>query len=141
RYILDKFYLLAIPRLSILLTLVIISYTAFSLIAYQEESLFPGGGPLNYLPIVILTTFIERFSVHFIEEGTKNTMKALFGTILISVACYFVFEIDILKLALFNHPEILLFVIAINLMIGSYKGYRLSEFFRFKEFKKLRSNV
>lgn len=141
RYILDRFYLLAIPRLSILLTLVIISYTAFSLIAYQEGSLFPGGAPLNYLPIVIITSFIERFSVHFIEEGAGNTLSALFGTIFISLLCYFLFSAEPLKLLLFNNPEILLIVIAVNILVGSYKGYRLSELTRFKEFKKLRADV
>lgn len=141
RYILDRFYLLAIPRLSILLTLVIISYTGFSLVAYQDGTLFPGGTPLNYLPIVIITSFIERFSVHFIEEGAANTLRALFGTIFIAVLCYFLFSTEVLRLLLFNNPELLLIVIAFNILVGSYKGYRLSELMRFKEFKKLRANV
>lgn len=135
RNLLEKFYLLGVPRLSVLLTLVIISYCALTLLAYHNLFFFPGGVTFNYLPIVILTGFIERFSVQYQEEGGSNTFKALFGTFLISFFCYILFEIETLKLLLFNNPEILLFIIALNLLIGSYKGYRLSEAFRFREFK------
>lgn len=136
RYVLDKFYLLAVPRLSILLTLVIISYAFVAILSTQDNN-FVYTGALNYFPIVIIAVFIERFSIHFIEEGPWNTTKALLGTLLIAAGCYLVFEIYDLKVLLFNHPEILLIVIAINIMIGSYKGYRLSEFLRFKEFRRL----
>lgn len=136
RYILDKFYLLAVPRLSILLTLVIISYGFVGLLSSQSNS-FVYTGALNYFPIVIIAVFIERFSIHFIEEGPWNTLKALFGTLILAAACYLSFEIYQLKILLFNHPELLLIVIALHIMIGSYKGYRLSEFLRFKEFKRL----
>ena len=89
---------------------------------------------LNYLPIVIITGFIERFSIHFIEEVAVNTFKALIGTIIISMSCYVIFQLFYLKRLLFNNPELLLVVIALNILIGSYKGFRFSEVLRFKEF-------
>ncbi len=141
RFLLDRLYLLAIPRLSILLTLVIISYTFFSLAVYQNNSLFKIEQTLNYLPIVIITGFIERFSVHFIEEGAVNTMKALLGTLTISILCYIIFKLDFLKQILFNNPELLLTIIACNLLIGSYKGYRLNEVLRFREFEGINEDV
>lgn len=136
RYALDKLYLLAVPRLSILLTLVVISYSMLGLFSVQAGS-FLQGGALSYFPIVIIVVFIERFSVHFIEQGAINTLKALFGTALVSLLCYFIFKDGFLRLALFNHPELLLFVIGGNMMIGGYKGYRLSELLRFREFKRV----
>ena len=141
RYLLDRLYLLAIPRLSILLTLVIISYTIFSLVIYENNGIFQVGQSINYLPIVIITGFIERFSIHFIEEGTVNTMKALIGTLAISILCYIIFKLSFLQKILFNNPELLLAIIALNLMIGSYKGYRLNEVLRFREFEGINENV
>ena len=141
RYLLDRLYLLAIPRLSILLTLVIISYTLFSLVVYQNTGFFQVNQSINYLPIVIITGFIERFSIHFVEEGSVNTLKALVGTLTISFLCYVIFQLSFLRQMLFNNPELLLAIIALNLMIGSYKGYRLSEFFRFREFEGINDNV
>lgn len=136
RFILDKFYLLAVPRLSILLTLVIMVYLMTSLIFSHEFSLGSDNAALNYFPIVIITIFIERFSVTFIEEGFKSTLKTLVGTLFISILCYLIFRSQFLRLILFNHPELLFAVIGLNFMIGSYKGYRLTELLRFQEMTK-----
>ncbi len=133
RYILDKFYLLAVPRLSILLTLVILVYMLFTLVFYQQFFMKADSGSLSYFPIVIITVFIERFSVNFIEEGMRATLKTLLGTFIVSVFCYLIFQSEILKLTLFNHPELLFSVIGLNFIVGSYKGYRLTEILRFKE--------
>lgn len=133
RYLLDKFYLLAVPRLSIQLTLVILCYMFFTLIYYQNFYTAAVGGTLGYFPIVIITSFIERFSVNFIEEGMRSTLKTLVGTFFISILCYLIFDNETLQLTLFNHPELLLTVIGLNFIVGSYKGYRLSEILRFKE--------
>lgn len=135
RYILDRFYLLAVPRLSILLTLVIIFYVGFALIAEYFGFLSVGDRTLNYFPIVIITVFIERFSIYFIEEGPRNTLKTAFGTLLVSTLCFVLLSVTWLKVMLFNNPELLLFSVGLNVLIGSYKGYRLTEYFRFTGFK------
>ena len=119
----------------------IISYTFFSLVIYENNGVFQVGQSINYLPIVIITGFIERFSIHFIEEGTVNTIKALLGTLSIAILCYIIFKLNFLKQILFNNPELLLVIIALNLMIGSYKGYRLNEVLRFREFEGINENV
>lgn len=135
RYILDRFYLLAVPRLSILLTFVIIFYVGFALVIEYFGFLSVGDRSLNYFPIVIITVFIERFSIYFIEEGPRNTLKTAFGTLLVAVLCYVLLSFTWLKVILFNNPELLLLSIGLNILIGSYKGYRLVEYFRFKGLK------
>jgi hypothetical protein len=137
RILLDKLYLLAVPRISILLTFVIIAYMLFILINQNViEISGAGSGILSYFPVVIITILIERFSIDFIEEGAWNTFKKLAGTITISIVCYFILTFKILQQFLFTNPEFLLWTIAMNLIIGNYKGYRLSEFFRFRELSK-----
>ncbi|MFW7377236.1 MAG: 7TM domain-containing protein [Oligoflexus sp.] len=134
RILLDKLFLLAVPRISILLTLVIIAYVAFIIFnnsTFVTENLRPV--VLSYFPVVIITVLIERFSIDFTEEGPWNTFKKLLGTLIISFCCFLLFRIEALKLMVFTHPELLLIAIGINLMIGNYKGYRLSEFLRFQD--------
>lgn len=134
RYVLDRMHLLAVPRLSVLLTLVIISYLGLTMFGYFNDfHQFPSGA-VNYFPIVIITVFIERFSVYFVEEGFYNTMWTLLGTFIVAVCCFFLFHFKALGLVLFNHPEMLLSTIGLNLLIGQYKGYRLLELFRFRAF-------
>jgi|GEM_PF-880202 len=136
RALLDRFHLLAVPRLSILLGIVILLYMIFAIFADSMGLLAVSGKTLNYFPIVIITIFIERFSIYFIEEGAVNTLKTTVGTFVVSTACYYLLSYKWLKVFLFNNPEVLLLAIGLNLAIGSYTGYRLLELFRFKDFGK-----
>lgn len=130
RNILDKFYLLAVPRLSILLTLVImlmIGYSFFSTdFAVSQKH-------LAFFPIVIVVTQIERLSIMIAEEGIFNTLKTLGGTLIIAILGYCLYLIPALEIFMFTNPELLLTIMGILILIGKYKGYRLSEFLRFRD--------
>ncbi len=135
RYLLDKFHILAVPRLSILLTMTIIVYTLYVIFADSFGVLNANNQTVNYFPIVIISILIERFSVYYIEEGLTNTLKTALGTLFVSGLCYALLSIYWLKALIFNNPELLLLSIGLNIMIGSYKGYRVSEYFRFAGLK------
>ena len=139
RYILDKFYLLAVPRLSIILTMVIafmLGYTFFSadISAVSQKH-------LAFFPIVIVTTIIERLSIQLAEEGIWNTLKTLFGTLVIVVFVYSLYFIPALEMFMFTNPELLLTVIGLLILIGKYKGYRISEFIRFRDLVKQKKKL
>ncbi len=135
RALLDRFYLLAVPRLSILLAIVILLYILFAIAADSWGILAINNKTLNYFPIVIITVFIERFSIYYIEEGAKNTLKTSLGTFAVATVCYYLLAFKWLKVFLFNNPEMLLLAVGLNLIIGSYRGFRLFELFRFAELK------
>jgi hypothetical protein len=134
RYLLDRFHILAVPRLSILLTMTIIVYTLY-VIFTDSLGLLGSNNQVSYFPIVIITVLVERFSIYFIEEGFTNTIKTALGTLFVSGLCYALLSVYWLKALIFNNPELLLLSIGINILIGSYKGYRLSEYFRFSGLK------
>jgi hypothetical protein len=67
------------------------------------------------------------------EDGLVNTMKTLVGTLVISVLSYSLYSVSTLEIVMFTNPEMLLYVIGILILIGKYKGYRLSEFIRFRD--------
>lgn len=131
RYALDRFYLLAVPRLSILLTITVLTLILFSILN-EEISIF-NQMSVTLFPIVITTIFVERFSIMVIEEGVMHTMITLLGTLVIALVSYMIFFFGSLQILFFTHPELLLIVIAIQILLGLYKGYRVSELFRFKE--------
>ncbi len=133
RYILDRFFILAVARLSILIGLVIVSYALFSVLIFDFDSTGKISA-LYYFPIVIITVFIERLSVQYIEEGVLNTLESLLGTLLVSMICYGVFQIRVLGKLFFNHPELLFTLMGISILVGHYKGYRLMERWRFRIF-------
>ena len=131
RYILDKFYLLAVPRLSILLTLVIILMILYTVLTADISTI--SQKHLAFFPIVIVTTNIERLSIMMAEEGLVNTLKTLLGTLIIAILGYSLYSITALEMFMFTNPELLFTIIGLLILIGKYKGYRISEFIRFRD--------
>lgn len=132
-YFFNKLYLLAVPRLSIVLTFVVIIYVVVALISEQLGLVEMAASVISAFPIVIITIFTERFVIKLQEEGVRITAKAFLGTVVVAVCSFLIFSIEALGLAVFNHPELLLITIGLNMFIGIYSGFRLTEFFRFKE--------
>jgi hypothetical protein len=88
---------------------------------------------LSFFPIVIVTLIIERLSIMITEEGMLNTFKTLLGTLLIVLLVYSLYFISALEMFMFTNPELLLTIIGLLILVGKYKGYRLSEFLRFRD--------
>jgi heme/copper-type cytochrome/quinol oxidase subunit 4 len=131
RYVLDKFYLLAVPRLSIILTLIIMLMIGYSYFSVDMTSV--SQKHLAFFPIVIVTTMIERLSIMLTEEGIFNTLKSLLGTLVIVILVYSLFFISSLEMFMFTNPELLFTIIGLLILVGKYKGYRISEFLRFRD--------
>lgn len=131
RYVLDKFHLLAVPRLSIILTLIIILMISYSF--YTNDMTTISQKHLAFFPIVIVTTIIERLSIQLAEEGVLNTFKTLLGTLVIVVLVYSLYFISPLEMFMFTNPELLFTIIGLLILVGKYKGYRISEFIRFRD--------
>ncbi len=131
KYVLDKFYLLAVPRLSIILTLVIMLMLGYSFFSVEITSI--SHKHLAFFPIVIVTLIIERLSIMITEEGMVNTLKTLLGTIVCVVLVYSLYLISALEIFIFTNPELLFSIIGMLIIVGKYKGYRLSEFIRFRD--------
>jgi hypothetical protein len=70
------------------------------------------------------------------EEGVLNTTKTLIGTLVIATLTYLIYSLEALEMFLFTNPEFLLVIIALLILIGKYKGYRLSEVIRFRSLVK-----
>lgn len=131
RYVLDKMYILGIPRLSIILTFVVIMVLAlfvFSVRSSHDKILY-----FSFFPMIIMTWMIERFSVAQIEDGNFSALQTAAGTAALAAVLYFIFGIPSLRQFLFSFPEILLVIMGLLLLLGRYTGYRLLELIRFKD--------
>jgi hypothetical protein len=86
--------------------------------------------------MVILTMVIERMSIVWEERGPTEAIVEGFGSLAVASAAYLVMSIPEVQHLVFVFPELLLVVLAAALLLGRYKGYRLSELMRFKAFLK-----
>jgi hypothetical protein len=129
----NKLRLLLVPRLSVILTLVIIFFTAIALIGNKvglRELM-----AIGLLPFVILTMTIERFFVITEEAGAREALWTAAGSAAVATITHEIIHFEPLQLTFFVYPELLFAVAALQVFIGRYTGYRLSELFRFGRFR------
>jgi len=131
RRVLDRLRLLLVPRMSVLLTLVIAAFTILALIGskYGLREFMAVG----LLPFVILTMVIERFFVLIEEAGVKQGIRTAVGSAVVSIITYWIISWEPLQLTFFVYPELMAAVAALQILVGQYIGYRLSELFRFRK--------
>lgn len=134
RFYLEKLHLLLVPRLSAILTIVILLMIFISILS-QNLSL-ESGLSVALFPMVILTMTIERMCVIWDERGPLEAIKSGVGSLLAAVFSFFAMNCQSLQYLIFAFPELLLVLLAIILIFGQYRGYRLTEIFRFSALAK-----
>jgi hypothetical protein len=92
----------------------------------------PQGLSVALFPLVILTMAIERLSIVWEERGPREAIEEGLGSLAVAALCYLVMSLDQVEYMAFVFPELLLVVLAGILLLGRYRGYRLTELFRFR---------
>ncbi len=131
RKVLDRYHLLQVPRMAFLLSLVVIVLTTFIVTASIH-----GWSPTKYIslfPMVILTGMIERFWTLETEDGTGASFQTLLQTLLIAATISIVTSLHAVVDQMMRYPETLGIIMACQLLIGRYTGYRLLELYRFRD--------
>jgi hypothetical protein len=132
RRLLDRFHLLQVPRTALMLSLIVVM-----LIGVVAGASYFHIGITKYVslfPIIILTGMVERFWTLEEEDGTRGSFRTLLGTLLIAAAVALAVGLRAVSQTLFSYPEALGLVMAGQLLLGRYTGYRLSELYRFRDF-------
>jgi transglutaminase-like putative cysteine protease len=127
---LDRMNLLHTPKLTVMLTLVILV-----MIALAAGSASFGLHSLAYVslfPIAVTTLTTERFALTVEEEGWREAFVVSAQTAAVVGACYLVMESTALQSVFLAFPELLLVVLAMDLWLGRWMGLRLMEYRRFR---------
>jgi hypothetical protein len=132
RRVLDFYHLLQVPRMAFMLSLVVIVLITSIVAANFQE--FPATRYIPVFPMVILTGMIERFWTLECEDGTVSSFRTLLGTLLIAGSISLILSWPVVVRQMFRFPETLGLIMAAQLLIGRYTGYRLTELYRFREF-------
>jgi len=134
RSYLEHLKLQMLPRLSVVLTFVVILIAVISLFSHKLG--LERGLSVALFPMVILTMTIERLSVTWEERGAGHAMKIAVGTLLAASLAHLLMSVPPLIYFMFTFPAVLLILVAFMLAMGRYRGYRLTELLRFKAFLK-----
>jgi transglutaminase-like putative cysteine protease len=132
RGVLDRLRLLLVPRLSIILTLVVMLMVLGVAVLNYFKELAPSGQTV-LLPMVILTNLVERFYVTSEEDNFLEAVRLMVTTAVLALAIYLLLNWRVLGNVLFDYPELHCFTVAILVLMGRYTGYRLTELVRFRD--------
>ncbi len=130
RSTLSHLNLLLVARISSVVIVVIGIMAGLSIISYKlgiNQLL-----TVTLFPMIILSWTIERMSVLWEEEGPKEVVVQGFGSLLVASLAYLVMTNSLVEHLTFNFPELLFVILALNLLLGQYTGYRLTELARFQ---------
>jgi transglutaminase-like putative cysteine protease len=131
RSFLERLRLLMVPRLSLILTLVVVALT-LAVSVLDHFGLTPSARAV-ILPLVIVTMMVERFHVTAEESGLRRALQLLGATLLVSACCFAVLRWEALGRLAVAFPEGVLFVAAALVLVGRYSGYRVTELWRFRD--------
>lgn len=126
----EKLQLLVVPRLGMLLCVVVLIMGLISIAMHKME--LSQGLSITLFPMVILTMSIERLSIVWEERGGTEAIKIAIGSLFAATICYIFIFNAYLEYWFFTFPGLLLVVMAVMLLIGRYRGYRLTELYRFE---------
>ncbi|MCY0112023.1 MULTISPECIES: inactive transglutaminase family protein [Pseudomonas] len=132
RSYLEHLKLQMLPRLSVVLTFVVVLIAAISLFSHKLG--LERGLSVALFPMVILTMTIERLSITWEERGASHAMKVAIGTLFAASLAHLIMTVPELVYFVFTFPAILLIMVGFMLAMGRYRGYRLTELVRFKAF-------
>jgi len=130
RVYLGTLRLLVVPRLSSILIVVILAMAGVSVLSNQLG--FTRGLSVTLFPMVILTMTVERMSIVWDERGPVEMLRQGMGSILVAVVSYFIMTNPYVEHIAIVYPELLLALLACNLLVGRYSGFRLLDLVRFR---------
>jgi hypothetical protein len=134
RRVLNRFHLLQVPRISLMLSLVISMLVCFVVVSYRLH--WPTTRYISMFPLVILTSMIERFWTLEEEDGTRASFRTLMATLFISGCISLVISRPVVTQHMLRYPETVGFIMAAIMLLGRYTGYRMLELYRFRDFVK-----
>jgi len=129
RPILQTVRLQLVSRLAILITIVAGIMAGLAVLGAS----FGVGALLNVsiFPMVIMSNMIEHFASSRAQFGTRTALRLTGNTLLMASLCYASVEWAGLQSLLLAFPEILLVAVAVDLILGRWRGLRLLEYARF----------
>ena len=122
--------LLQVPRSAVMLSLV--SGLLVLFVFWSNAQGRPLAGALPFLPLVIVTGLVERFWAMEEDEGTGPAVNVMITTLTTATVIFLLTRWSFVKDLFRHYPEVLAFVLAGQLLLGRYTGYRLAELYRFR---------
>ena len=95
---------------------------------------------LSIVAVLMIVLVTESFVRTYIRKGMYKAMNYITNTILLSFIIFIIIAQNPFKQAVLNHPEFAIYAVIADLILGRWRGLRVSEYFRFKDINLKDSN-
>lgn len=129
RFLMSKFNLLLVPRISAVVIFVILIIHALTIVGYNFDIKVAQASV--FFPIIITAWIIERASITWEEDGPVNASRELICSLIVGIIVYFVIANEYIRHIMFAFNELNIVILIIVMLLGTYTGYRLTELKRF----------
>lgn len=126
--------LLQVSRSAVLLSVAVMLLLAYVLLSNHRGN--PVSGAIPFLPLVIVTALVERFWTMEEEDGTSAALRTMAATLLTSLTVFLFVRWEFIVRSMIDSPELLGLVVAAQITLGRYTGFRLVELYRFRDLAK-----
>jgi len=130
RALLPGLRLMKVPRLSVVFTLVALTMTF--VISVLDFIRVNPAGHMVLLPMVVLTTIVDRVYSVADEKSKRVALLQLFWTVVVALCCVLLFQWAPAGRLLLVYPELHLITLALLLLLGLYDGKKLIEISHFR---------
>ncbi len=135
-YAIRHFPLLYLPRITIVITTTTLTLITVIYLAYFLEHPF---GISDYLSIIIMLSLVDKLVVTRIKKHFKPFLIQLLNTLATAIAGFYLYRVAWLQNQALRYPIIFLLVIlVINIILGRFRGLRITELWRFRSLLKTR---
>ena len=128
---LARLNLLQVPRSAVMLSVIVALLVAYVLGSHHRGQAVAHAIP--FLPLVIVTGLVERFWTTEEEDGTAAAVRTMVATLATSGLVYLIVRADLVRDLVVGRPAVLGLVVAAQVLLGRYTGYRLLELYRFRD--------
>lgn len=129
RFYFEHLKLLLVPRIAAVLSAVVLIMIMLSIVSYHLGIEY--GLSIALFPMVIMTMTIERMSIVWEERNPWEAILQVIGSLFAASIAYLAMNNLLMMHLFFTFPELLLVLMSAMLLLGRYRGYRLSELRRF----------
>ena len=142
--VLKKVRMLFIPKMAIVITVVslalfFIIITSISLGLFDAQFL-----SIAIFPMLILSTLVEKFVSSKGEKSFASASVIMASTVIVAIVAYFftggaiplgftTLKFEFIKNIMLAYPEMIFFILVINIILGKWTGLRFLERIRFRE--------
>lgn len=133
RFILKRIRIMQLPKMA--LSMFIVSVCIFSILTFSGASGLLVIRQLSIFPVLLLILLSEQIVSVQLERSTRDIIHITVFTILLGVLGFLLLSSELLRNTILLYPELILFLIPLDIVIGRYFGLRVTEFFRFSDIR------